>query len=112
MPRVPTALMRLEPGSAWPRWYVRVPAIDAGVGQRLVEQPPGGADERLALPVLLVAGLLPTNTIRAASGPSPNTVCVAGSHSSQARHPLTALRRLPSPRPVSGCAGTFSLMPR
>ena len=36
-------------------------------------------------------GCSPTNTIRAVSGPSPNTVCVAGSHSSQARHPAAAV---------------------
>src|SRR3712207_8598645 len=35
-----------------------VPAVDAGLGQRLVQQPPGRADERLALAVLLVTGLL------------------------------------------------------
>ena len=33
-------------------------AVDAGGGERLVEQAPRGADERMALFVLLVAGLL------------------------------------------------------
>src|SRR4051794_4652083 len=57
-------------------------------------------------------GCSPTKTIRAVSGPSPNTVCVAGSHSSHARHPAAAVRRPSSPTPSGGCAGWFSwLMP-
>jgi hypothetical protein len=37
---------------------VRAVAGDAGVAERRVQEPTSGADERLALPVLAVAGLL------------------------------------------------------
>src|SRR3954462_11913887 len=53
-------------------------------------------------------GCSPTNTPRAVAGPSPNTVCVAGSHSSQARQPAAAARSSSRPTPEGGCAGTFS----
>ena len=38
--------------------HVNLPAIDAGLLQRLIQQTPGRSDERLALPVLLIARLL------------------------------------------------------
>src|SRR6058998_520510 len=58
-------------------------------------------------------GCSPTKTTRAVSGPSPKTVCVAGSHSSHAVHPAAALRRPSRPTPAGTCAGELrSLMHR
>src|SRR3712207_5149531 len=53
-------------------------------------------------------GCSPTKTMRAVSGPSPNTVWVVPCHSSHALHPAAAVRSPSSPTPVGGCAGTFS----
>src|SRR3954451_3183185 len=54
----PPLRCRLEPEVLHRVRDVGVPAVDVRVGQRLVQQAPGRADERLALAVLLVAGLL------------------------------------------------------
>src|SRR4051794_16092217 len=57
-------------------------------------------------------GCSPTNTTRAVSGPSPNTVWVAGSHSSQARQPAAAVLSPSSPTPDGGEASPLrSLIP-
>ena len=66
---------------------VDVVAGDAGPLEAPVEHRAGGADERVALDVLAVAGLLADEHQRArARAPSPITACVAPSHRSQARH--------------------------
>ena len=59
-------------------------------------------------------GCSPTNTMRAVSGPSPKTVCVAGSHSSQARQPAAAVAQpVQADARTGGCAIPFrSLMHR
>src|SRR5919206_549764 len=49
-------------------------------------------------------GCSPTKTTRAVSGPSPNTVWVACSHSSQARQPAAASRSPARPTPTGGGA--------
>jgi hypothetical protein len=72
--------------------HVGARPIDAGCLQRLVEEPAGRADERLAELVLLVAGLFPTNMTSAFVEPSPNTVWVPVFQSGQALQPAAAAR--------------------
>ena len=93
---------------------VGVAAVDAGVGRaRGRAAGPAGPTNGSPFRSSWSPGCSPTNTIRAVSGPSPNTVCVAGSHSSHARQPAAAARspsrpdagrRLRQPVPQRSCA--------
>src|SRR3712207_1740585 len=73
---------------------------------------PAGPTNGLPLRSSWSPGCSPTNTIRAVSGPSPNTVCVAGSHSSHARHSAAAVRSPSRPTPAGGEAIPFSVTGR
>jgi len=78
-------------------------AVDAGLGQRPVEDPPGRADERPAL-LLLVARLLADERDRPPTGPSPSTARVPPTTIGGA----AAIRRLSSPSVRGGSAAAFS----
>jgi len=67
-------------------------AGDPGVLERGVEQVAGRPDERVAGAISTSPGCSPTITIRAVSGPSPNTACVASRYSEQPRQSGIASR--------------------
>jgi hypothetical protein len=68
-------------------------SVEADAVERLGEHPARGPDERLARLVLLVAGLLADQQQPGVAPPSPNTVCVAASYSSQRVQCAASCRR-------------------
>ena len=70
--------------------HVQLPTIDPGRPHALPQHSAGGTDERFALEVLTVTGLLADQRQACRRGPRPNTVCVAGSNSGQPVHDRAA----------------------
>ena len=67
-------------------------AAQPRIFQRTIEHRAGGANERMPLQVLLVAGASPTSMSLDGAVPSPGTPCVADFHSEQRLHAFTASR--------------------
>jgi hypothetical protein len=68
------------------RWSRKARGATACFGQRRSSSLPGRTDEGCPRRSSCAPGCSPSSIARARAGSAPNTVCVAGRHSGQARH--------------------------